>query len=77
MTYIKEQSEELSLKNGHDQVKNSWVRVKNRGNKGNLVLVSTADYLIKWSTLMKPFSSSNRRSNDCRTSSCWGTLQPL
>jgi len=38
--YIKKsiQCEELSLKNGHEQVESLWVRIRDRGNKGNLVV---------------------------------------
>jgi len=38
--YIKKtlQSEELSLKNNHEQVESLWVRIRERGNKGNLVV---------------------------------------
>jgi len=38
--YIKKtlQSEELSLKNNHQQVKSLWVGIGERGNKGNLVV---------------------------------------
>jgi len=38
--YIKKraQCEELSLKNSHEQVKCLWVRIRDRGNKGNLVV---------------------------------------
>jgi len=38
--YIKKtlQSEELSLKNNHEQVESLWVRIEERGNKGNLVV---------------------------------------
>jgi len=32
------QCEELSLKNGHKQVESLWVRIRDRGNKGNLVV---------------------------------------
>jgi len=32
------QCEELSLKNSHEQVKSLWVRSRDRGNKGNLVI---------------------------------------
>jgi len=37
--YIKKsiQYEELSLKNSHEQVESLWVRIRNRGHKGNLV----------------------------------------
>ena len=31
-------SEELSLKNSHEQVKSQWVRLRDRSNKGNLVV---------------------------------------
>jgi len=36
--YIKKtlQSEELFLKNNHEQVESLWVRIRERGNKGNL-----------------------------------------
>ena len=30
--------EELSLKNSHEQVESLWVRIRDRGNKGNLVV---------------------------------------
>ena len=38
--YVKKtlQSEELSLKNSHEQVESLWVRIGERGNKGNLVV---------------------------------------
>ena len=38
--YIKKwiDSEELSLKNSHEQVESLWVRIRDRGNKGNLVV---------------------------------------
>jgi len=38
--YIKKliQCEELSLKNSHKQVESLWVRIRDRGNKGNLVM---------------------------------------
>jgi len=38
--YIKKsiQCEELSLKNSHEQVKSLWVRIRDRGNKGRLVV---------------------------------------
>jgi len=38
--YIKKsiQCEELSLKNSHEQAESLWVRFRDRGNKGNLVL---------------------------------------
>jgi len=32
------QCEELSLKNSHKQVESLWVRIRDRGNKGNLVM---------------------------------------
>jgi len=32
------QSEELSLKNNHEQVESLWVRIGERGNKGNLLV---------------------------------------
>jgi len=32
------QREELSLKNSHEQVESLWVRIRDRGNKGNLVV---------------------------------------
>jgi len=31
-------SEELSLKNSHEQVKSQWARLRDRSNKGNLVV---------------------------------------
>ncbi|GAB0210070.1 hypothetical protein GRJ2_003472800 [Grus japonensis] len=38
--YIKKwiDCEELSLKNSHEQVESLWVRIRDRGNKGNLVV---------------------------------------
>ena len=38
--YLKKtlQSEELSLKNNHEQVGSLWVRIRERGNQGNLVV---------------------------------------
>jgi len=38
--YIKKsiQCEELSLKNTHKQVESPWVKIRDRGNKGNLVM---------------------------------------
>ncbi|KAK4824986.1 hypothetical protein QYF61_022512 [Mycteria americana] len=38
--YIKKwiECEDLSLKNSHEQVESLWVRIRNRGNKGNLVV---------------------------------------
>ena len=38
--YIKKgiECEELSLKNSHEQVESLWVRIRDRGNKGNLVV---------------------------------------
>jgi len=38
--YLKKsiQCEELSLKNGHEQVKSLRVRIRDRSNKGNLVM---------------------------------------
>jgi len=38
--YIKKsiQCEELSLKNSHEQVESLWVRIRDRGNKQNLVV---------------------------------------
>jgi len=30
--------EELSLKNNHDQVESLWIRIRDRGNKENLVV---------------------------------------
>ena len=38
--YIKEgmEYEELSLKNGHDQVKSLWVKVRDQSNRGSLVV---------------------------------------
>ncbi|KAJ7414830.1 mitochondrial fission process protein 1 [Willisornis vidua] len=38
--YIKSwiECEELSLKNSHEQVKSLWVRIKDQGNKENLVV---------------------------------------
>ncbi|TRZ08196.1 hypothetical protein HGM15179_018912 [Zosterops borbonicus] len=35
---ITETCEELSLKNSHEQVKSLWVRTRDQGNKGNLVV---------------------------------------
>jgi len=32
------QCEELSLKNSHEQIKSLWVRIRDRGNKGHLVV---------------------------------------
>ncbi|KAK4806906.1 hypothetical protein QYF61_012627 [Mycteria americana] len=38
--YVKKwiECEELSLKNSHEQVESLWVRIRDRGNKGNLVV---------------------------------------
>jgi len=38
--YIKKsiECEELSLKNSHEQVESLWVRIRDRGEKGNLVM---------------------------------------
>jgi len=38
--YIKKwkECEELSLKNSHEQVESLWIRIRGRGNKGNLVV---------------------------------------
>jgi len=38
--YIKKsiQYEELSLKNSHEQVKSLWGRIRDRGNRGNLIV---------------------------------------
>ena len=67
--------EELSLRSGHEKTESLWVRVRGRGNKGSLMIMSTTGHLIKQSLLMKPPSLSYRRSRsqDCRgILSCWG-----
>jgi len=73
--YLKKsiQCEELSLKDSHAQVKRLWVRIRDRGNKGNLVVGVYYRLQIKGSLLTKPSSSSSRRLRACSFSSCWGT----
>jgi len=66
------QCEELSLKNSHKQVESVWVRIRDRGNKRNLVMGVYYSCLIKGSLLTKP-SSSYPRLLSCSLLSCWGT----
>jgi len=73
--YIKKliQCEELSLKDSHEQIERLWVRIRDRGNKGNLVMGVSTGHLIKESPLTKPSSSSSRRFCARSLSSYWGT----
>ena len=73
--YIKKwiEREELSLKHSHKQVESLWVRIRDRGNKGNLVV----GVPIEGSLLTKPSSSSYKRLCSRRLSSYWGTSTTL
>jgi len=77
--YIKKpiQCEELSLKNSHEYVERLWVRIRDGGEKGNLVVGVYYRLQIKRSLLMKASSSRSRRLRDHSLSSCWGTSTTL
>jgi len=61
--------EELSLKNSRDWVESLWVRIRDRGNKENLVVgVYYRPYL-----LMKPSYSRDKSYRARSLSSFWGT----